>query len=90
MTEETKDMDFEGAFKKLEETVARLEDQPLTLEEALKAYEVGVRMAEICSKRLSEAQRRVEVLIKTNAGKFKTVPLEEPPASIRKSRKKNA
>jgi len=44
---------------------------------ALKQYEEGVRMADICSKRLNEAEKKVEILMKTSPGKFKTVPFEE-------------
>ncbi|MBI3252484.1 MAG: exodeoxyribonuclease VII small subunit [Candidatus Omnitrophica bacterium] len=76
MSQEGKEMEFEAALKKLEDIVGHLETGDLSLEAALKQYEEGVRMADICSKRLSEAQKRVEILIKTGAGKFKTVPFE--------------
>ena len=84
---ETKETNFETAFQKLEAAVARLEEEDLTLEEALKAYETGVRMAEICSKRLSEAERKVEVLMKTNAGRFKTEPFEADAVLEKKAKK---
>ena len=77
MSAEPKGIDFETAFKKLEAIVENLEAGDLSLEEALKRYEEGVRMADICSKRLSEAQKRVEILIKTGAGKFKTAALKK-------------
>ena len=73
---ETKEIAFETALKKLEDIVSKLENGDLPLEEALKAYEEGVRMADACSKRLGEAEKRIEVLMKTNAGKFKTEPFE--------------
>ena len=76
MSDEKKEVAFETALKKLESLVESLEAGDMSLEEALKAYEEGVKMADICSKRLSEAERRVEVLVKTNAGKFKTTPFE--------------
>ena len=74
---EPKEMPFEQALKKLEQIVANLEGGDLGLEEALKQYEEGVRMADFCSKRLTEAEKRVEVLMKTDSGRFKTVPFEE-------------
>ncbi|MBI3315368.1 MAG: exodeoxyribonuclease VII small subunit, partial [Candidatus Omnitrophica bacterium] len=40
--------------------------------EALKSYEEGVRMADICSKRLTEAEKKVEVLMKTKPKKKKS------------------
>ena len=76
MSDEKKEVNFETALKKLESIVEHLETGELSLEDALKAYEEGVKMADLCSKRLSEAERRVEVLMKTNAGKFKAVPFE--------------
>ncbi len=72
-----KEIEFESALKKLEAIVANLENGELSLEQALKQYEEGVKMADICTKRLSEAQKRVEVLVKTNAGKFKTEAFED-------------
>ncbi len=68
---------FEAALKKLESIVQNLEEGNLPLEEALKHYEEGVRLADICTKRLTEAEKRVEILMKTSGGKFKTVPFEE-------------
>ena len=77
MADEKKEMEFEAALKRLENIVENLENGELSLEAALKQYEEGVRMADICSKRLTEAEKKVEVLMKTSPGKFKTVPFEE-------------
>ena len=77
MSETPREIEFEAALKKLEAIVQNLENGEMSLEQALKQYEEGVKMADICTKRLSEAQKRVEVLVKTNAGKFKTESFEE-------------
>ena len=77
MVQETKEIGFETALKKLETIVQQLEGGELSLEEALKKYEEGVRMADLCTRRLKEAQKRVEVLMKTAGGKFKTTPFPE-------------
>ncbi len=71
MSEVKKEIEFETALKKLEIIVDNLEGGDLTLEAALKQYEEGVRLADICSKRLSEAEKKVEVLMKTSGGKTK-------------------
>ncbi len=84
MSQETKEIPFENALKKLEAVVQSLENGDLSLEEALKQYEEGVHMADLCTKRLSEAEKRVEVLIKTDAGKLKAVPFEEESTKKRK------
>ena len=85
MSQEFKEMEFEPALKKLEGIVEKLETGDLSLEEALKAYEEGVRLADACQKRLTEAEKKVEVLMKTSGGKFKTAPFEE---ESNKSKKK--
>lgn len=76
MAEEKKEVEFEVALKKLETIVANLEGGELSLEQALKQYEEGVRMADICSKRLTEAEKKVELLIKAG-GKLKAQPFKK-------------
>ena len=72
---EKKEMEFEEGLKKLEGIVERLEKGELSLEEALKYYEEGVRLADVCSKRLNHAEKRVKVLLKSGS-KLKAVPFE--------------
>ena len=86
MSEEKKEVEFEVALKKLETIVENLEGGDLSLEAALKQYEEGVRLADICSKRLSEAEKKVEVLMKTSGGKFKTAVFEESPEKQKKKK----
>lgn len=85
---ETKEIAFEAALKKLEGIVENLENGELSLEDALKQYEEGVKMADLCTKRLTEAEKKVEVLMKTNPGKFKTVPFEEQTSETKTKKKK--
>ena len=61
---------FETALKKLEEVVKRLEGGELSLEESLKAFEEGVKLAGFCSGKLNEAEKRVELLLKQKDGTF--------------------
>ena len=77
MSEEKKEVPFETALKKLESIVGNLETGEMSLDDALKQYEEGVRMADICSKRLTEAEKKVEVLMKTDSGRFKTTTLKK-------------
>ncbi|HDZ77255.1 MAG TPA: exodeoxyribonuclease VII small subunit [Candidatus Omnitrophica bacterium] len=55
---------FEDALKRMEKLVAELEDGKLTLEEAVKKYEEGIKLSLVCSKTLDSAKRKVEVLMK--------------------------
>ncbi|MEN6465311.1 MAG: exodeoxyribonuclease VII small subunit [Syntrophaceae bacterium] len=66
---------FEEAFSKLEEIVRKLESGNMSLEESLKAFEEGVRLSRICSERLDEAERRVEILVDGEKGIIK--PFED-------------
>ncbi|HPL64255.1 MAG: exodeoxyribonuclease VII small subunit [Syntrophales bacterium] len=59
---------FEQALAKMEEIVRKMEAGDLTLEESLKAFEEGVRLSGICTKRLEEAERKVEILLKEGRG----------------------
>ena len=55
---------FEEALQRLENIVRRMEAGDLSLEESLKAFEEGVRLARFCAKKLDEAERRVDILLK--------------------------
>jgi len=70
---------FEEAFRKLESIVKKLEDGNLSLEESLKAFEEGVRLSRFCSKKLDEAEKKVEILLKDSNGRVvpKSFSLEE-------------
>jgi len=68
---------FEDALKKLENIVAKLEKGDLSLDESLSVYEEGIKLSRLCSKKLETAKRKVEVLIKTDSGKFQTTPFDE-------------
>jgi exodeoxyribonuclease VII small subunit len=58
---------FETAFANLQQIITQLENTELPLEEALKLYEEGKRLSDICSQLLETAQLRVEALSSTPA-----------------------
>lgn len=68
---------FEEALQKLEAIVAQMEEGDLPLEETLKAFEEGVRLARFCANKLDEAERKVEKLMRDQAGKLQTTPFSE-------------
>jgi exodeoxyribonuclease VII small subunit len=55
---------FEEALGRLEDIVKKMEAGDMTLEESLKAFEEGIKLARLCSRKLDEAERRVEILLK--------------------------
>jgi exodeoxyribonuclease VII small subunit len=54
---------FETALSRLSEIVERLEGGELPLEESLKLFEEGVRLARTAEARLEAAEKRVEELL---------------------------
>lgn len=50
---------FESLYKRLEDTVARLEQGNLSLEESLSLYEEGTTLAKRCQELLQDAELRV-------------------------------
>ena len=76
---ETKELKFEETLKGLEKIVEELE-KGLPLDVSLKKYEEGVKLAQQLSKRLEQAQKRVEVLMRAADGKLesKAFEAEEP------------
>jgi exodeoxyribonuclease VII small subunit len=55
---------FEEALGRLEDIVKKMEAGDMTLDESLKAFEEGIKLARLCSRKLDEAERRVEILLK--------------------------
>ena len=72
------DLSFEETLARLEAVVLQLETGDLPLEQALAAFEEGVRLARVCSTRLDEAERRVHVLTRTPDGQEAEVPFTIP------------
>ncbi|MER3429760.1 MAG: exodeoxyribonuclease VII small subunit [Blastocatellia bacterium] len=65
---------FEASLNELEKIVRKLEDGDLPLEESLKLFETGVKLARECRERLANAERKIEVLLKEADG---SMSLEE-------------
>lgn len=59
MTSETSTPSFETAFTELQAIVQRLEEGGLTLEEAMRLYEEGVRLVNLCAMMIESAELRL-------------------------------
>lgn len=68
---------FEEAFKRLEGIVKKLEEGNLTLEESLSLFEEGIKLSKICTSKLEEAERKVEILLKDENGTLTPQPFNE-------------
>jgi exodeoxyribonuclease VII small subunit len=68
MTAKGKEPSFEEALKALEAIVGKLESGETKLEESIRLFEEGMRLSGVCQKRLDEADRKIEVLLRTPGG----------------------
>jgi exodeoxyribonuclease VII small subunit len=74
---------FEEALKKLEKIVEDLEQGDLSLDEALKKYQDGIELSRLCSARLENAKKKIDVLAKNKKGEFELKPLDQDPDTQR-------
>lgn len=71
---------LEKSLAELEALVQRLEEGELSLEDALKEFERGVKLTRECQAALNEAQQRVEILLEKSAGGTPTEFAESEPS----------
>lgn len=69
---------FESSLDELEQIVRQLEAGDLPLDRSLELFEHGVRLSRECQKRLDDAERKVEILLRGNDGAHRPAPFEEP------------
>lgn len=55
----TENLTYEQAVKRLEEIVALLERNEVSLDDSMKLYEEGVRISSFCNKKLTEAKQKI-------------------------------
>ena len=67
---------FEKAIAELENIVHALESGDLPLDEALKAFEKGMKLVQFCSSKLEEAEKKVTMLVRAEGGEVDQVPFE--------------
>jgi exodeoxyribonuclease VII small subunit len=68
---------FEEALKELENIVKKLESGDLPLEQALKTYEEGIQLVKLCSGKLDETEKRIQVLMQDRNGEITEIPFSE-------------
>lgn len=67
---------YDALVAKLERVVAELEGGQLTLEQSIERFADGVRLAREASRKLDDAERRVELLVRSADGGEEAVPFE--------------
>ena len=71
------ELSFEAALQRLEAVLDALEHGDLPLEEAMRAFEEGVGLVRLCHQKLDEVEKRVELLLKDDTGRFFTRPFPD-------------
>ena len=61
---------FEKDLERLEGIVEALEEGGLPLDEALKKFEEGIKLAQRCEKALSSAEKKIEILTRDAGGEI--------------------
>jgi exodeoxyribonuclease VII small subunit len=69
-TKDPSEKRFEGALEELEEVVEQLESGELSLEDSLSAFEKGVGLVRFCNQKLSEVEKKIEMLVRDKEGKL--------------------
>ncbi|MCI9642944.1 MAG: exodeoxyribonuclease VII small subunit [Eubacterium sp.] len=59
-----KEITYEEAVKRLEEIVTLLEKNEATLDESMKLFEEGTKLAAICNKKLNDAKQKITIINK--------------------------
>ena len=72
MAEKKEEIKFEKAMKRLESIVDELEKGEMDIDKSLEAFEEGIKMSRLCSKKLNEAERKIEQLTKNEKGELNT------------------
>jgi exodeoxyribonuclease VII small subunit len=61
---------FETAMKHLEDIVRELEGGDLSLEDALKKFEEGIKLSRFCANKLDEIEKKVSILVQNEEKKL--------------------
>ena len=73
------ELKFEKAVQRLEKIVDDLEKGELDIDKSLEMFEEGIKMSRVCSKKLNEAEAKIEKLTRNQKGELITelFPLED-------------
>ena len=84
-TKDPRELKFEEAIADLEQVVEQLESGDLSLEDSLAAFEKGVALVRYCNQKLSEVEKKVELLVKDRQGQLQLKAFGNGPADSESS-----
>ena len=68
---------FEDALERLQGLVRTLESGECSLEESIKKFEEGMALARLCQDRLTQAEQKIEILLKADKNGISTEPFAD-------------
>lgn len=78
MTKKDSEVNFEKAFSRLEEILEKLNSGTVSLDDSLKLYEEADKLITTCGSKLTDAERKVEKLIKQRSGELQVGADQQP------------
>jgi exodeoxyribonuclease VII small subunit len=79
---------FEKTLEDLEKIVDAMESGELTLDQALKKYEEGVGLVRACQSKLTETEKKIEILTRSLDGSLKKEAFDPVEPASRPKKKK--
>lgn len=73
MSDDTSNLNFEDALRRLEDIVRKLESGDVPLDQSIALYEQGEKLRGLCQKRLEDAQAKIEKITLDRDGKAQGV-----------------
>lgn len=67
---------FEEAMQRLESVVEEMESPELPLEKIIERYEEGMKLIGVCQEKLQAAEKKIELLTRSQSGEIETSALE--------------
>ncbi|MDR0617308.1 MAG: exodeoxyribonuclease VII small subunit [Endomicrobium sp.] len=71
MTKKQPRLDFEKSLNRLEEIISEIENTSLDLDKALELFKEGDTLVKMCSLKLDEAKKKVEIITSLGVEEFK-------------------
>lgn len=77
MTEKENELKFEDAMIQLEDIVGELEHGDVPLEKAIELFQQGMKLSQLCSQKLEQVERKIEMIVEEN-GELRKKPFGSP------------
>lgn len=68
MEDRLENFNFEEAINEIERILKILENKNIDLDTAIKLYEKGIKLIQMCEEKLKNARTRIEVILKDERG----------------------